>query len=88
MFLHVGLSILVFYAVRRSQRGYYALAVFLHTLFDVPGALNQTGMLNLYIVEVLLAIYAIVFFVIVYKVLYRKGANFSSIRMVRRAGDS
>lgn len=72
LLLHVGLSILVFYAVRESKTGYYVLAVLLHSLFDVPGALYQAGVLNLYIVEVLLAIYTMVFFDIVYKVLYKK----------------
>ena len=70
MLLHVGLSILVFNAVRKSKTGYYVLAILLHALFDVPGALYQAGVLNLYILEVILAVYSIVFFVIVYKALY------------------
>ena len=72
MLLHVGLSILVFYAVRRSKTGYYLLAILLHALFDVPAALYQTGVLNLYVVEAMIAVYAIVFFVIVYRVLYKR----------------
>lgn len=72
MLLHVGLSILVFYAVRRSKTGYYLLAILLHALFDVPAALYQMGVLNLYVVEAIIAIYASVFFVIVYGVLYRR----------------
>lgn len=75
MLLHVGLSILVFHAVRRSRTGFYLLAILLHALFDVPGALYQAGVLNLYIVETMLAIYAIVFFVIVYGVLYKKDSE-------------
>lgn len=72
MILHVGLSILVFYGVRRSKIGYYLLAILLHALFDVPAALYQTGVLNLYVVEAMIAIYAPVFLVIVYRVLYKR----------------
>ena len=75
MLLHTGLSILVFYAVKRSKTGYYVLAILLHALFDVPAALYQAGILNLYIVEILIAVYATVFFVIVYKVLYKKDSG-------------
>ena len=73
MLLHVGLSTLVFYAVRRSKAGYYVLAILLHALFDVPAALYQQGILNFYIVEAILAIYAIAFFAIIYIVLYKRG---------------
>ena len=72
MLLHVGLSILVFNATRRSKIGYYLLAVLLHALFDVPAVLYQQGILNLYVVEAMLAVYATVFFVTVYWFLYRR----------------
>ncbi len=72
MLLHVGLSIMVFYAVNESKIGFYVLAVVLHALFDVPAALYQVGVLNLYVVEAMLGVYAIAFFVIVYKVLYKR----------------
>lgn len=69
--LHIGLSILVFYAVRRSKIGLYFLAVLLHAFFDVPAALYQLGVIkSMYIVEVLLAVYAVVFFVTVLRKLY------------------
>ena len=77
--LHIGLSILVFNAVRRSKIGYYFLAVLLHALFDVPAALYQRGVLNLYIVEVMLAIYSVLFFVIVYRTLYKRDDNISAL---------
>lgn len=71
--LHVGLSILVFYAVKKAKMGIYVLAIALHALFDVPAALYQFGTIkNIYVVEAMLAVYAIAFFVIVYKVLYKK----------------
>ena len=78
--LHIGLSILVFNAVRRSKIGYYFLAVLLHALFDVPAALYQRGVLNIYIVEVMLAIYSVFFFVIVYRTLYKRDDNISALR--------
>ena len=77
--LHIGLSILVFNAVRRSKIGYYFLAVLLHALYDVPAALYQTGILNIYIVEVMLAIYSVLFFVIVYRTLYKRDDNISAL---------
>lgn len=72
MLLHIGLSMLVFNGVRRSKTGYYLLAILLHALFDVPAALYQTGVLNLYVVEAILAVYSIVFFVIIYMKLWKK----------------
>lgn len=78
--LHIGLSILVFNAVRRSKIGYYFLAVLLHALYDVPAALYQTGVLNIYIVEVMLAIYSVLFFVIIYRTLYKRDDNISALR--------
>jgi uncharacterized membrane protein YhfC len=72
MLLHVGLSILVFYAVKKSRTSLYILAIALHALFDVPAALYQCGILTLPVVEAILAIYSIVFFVTVYKMLYKK----------------
>lgn len=77
--LHIGLSILVFNAVRRSKIGYYFLAVLLHALFDVPAALYQRGVLNIYIVEVMLAIYSVLFFVIVIRTLYKRDDNISAL---------
>ena len=47
-------------------------------LFDVPAALYQSGVLNLYIVEAMIAIYATIFFVIVYKVLYKNNGQSKS----------
>ena len=71
--LHIGLSVLVFYAVKRSKIGLYFLAVLLHMLFDVPAALYQVGIIkNVYFVEVLIGVYAVIFFVTVIKKLYKK----------------
>lgn len=72
MLLHVGLSILVFYAVREKKTQYYFWAIALHALMDVPAALYQTGVANLYVVEAMLAVYVVVFFVLVYRKFYLK----------------
>lgn len=69
--LHVGMSILVFYAVRERKTWMYILSIVLHALFDVPAALYQTGVITLPVTEIILTVYALVFFVIVYKVLYK-----------------
>lgn len=76
--LHIGLSIMVFNAVRRSKIGYYLLAILLHALYDVPAALYQTGVLNIYIVEVMIAVYSVLFFVIVIRTLYKRGDSISA----------
>ena len=70
MILHIGLSMLVFSAVKRSRNSLYFLAVLIHTLFDVPAALYQFGVLNLYVTEVFIAIFAVVFTFVVYKKLH------------------
>lgn len=71
--VHIGLSIMVFYSVKKSKTWLFILAIVLHALFDVPAALYQFGTITeLYVVEAMFAVYSIVFFVIVYKVLYKK----------------
>ena len=73
MLLHVGLSIIVFYAVKKSKTKFYILAVILHTLFDVPAAFYQYGTIkNIYMIEALITVYAVVSFVIIYRRLYKK----------------
>lgn len=70
--LHVALSVLVFYAVRDRKIWMYGLAIILHTLFDVPAALYQFGVItNILVVEIIIAVYAIALFVIIYNVLYK-----------------
>ena len=71
MLLHAGLSILVFYAVKKRKTWLYPLAVLAHALFDVPAALYQFGVIgDLYLVEALIAVYAVVTFTVVYRTLY------------------
>lgn len=70
--LHVGMSIIVFYAVRERKIWMYILSIVIHAVFDVPAALFQTGVITLPVTEIILTVYALIFFVIVYKVLYKK----------------
>ena len=78
--LHIGLSILVFYAVKRSKIQLYILSVALHALFDVPAALYQFGIIKeLYIVEIIFAVYATVFFILMIKQFYKKDDNHADI---------
>ena len=46
MTLHISLSVVVFRAVRQHKAKYLVLAVALHTLFDVPAALYQCGVIH------------------------------------------
>ena len=71
MILHVGLSILVFNSVKKSKIGLLFLSILLHAIFDAPAALYQFGILNFYVTEVIGAAFAVVFFVIVYRTLYK-----------------
>lgn len=69
--LHIGLSVIVFHAVRDKKPLAYILAVVLHALFDVPAALYQFGVISeMYIIEIMLGVYSILFFIIMYKCLY------------------
>ena len=76
MLLHTGLSVLVFYACKKSKYGLYVLAVLLHALFDVPAALWQAGVLrSLGVLEGCLLVYAAVFLVLVVRLLYRRDGD-------------
>ena len=72
MLLHVGLSVIVFNAVKQKRISLLLLAIILHMIFDIPAVLYQKGVLNIYVTEVIGAVMAIVFFIIAYKRLYVK----------------
>ena len=69
---HIAFSIVVFYAVRNSRISIYLLAIALHALYDVPAALYQKGVINMYVCEVILAVFAVIVFAIVYVGFYKK----------------
>lgn len=57
--LHISLSVLVFTSVKNKSRFYFfPIAIFLHTLIDIPAALFQFGVLSLIPVELLTALIA------------------------------
>ena len=60
MLVHMGLTVLVFYGVRREKRGCLPLAVLLHMLADTFPALYQRGLLPLWTVELWGALWAAV----------------------------
>jgi uncharacterized membrane protein YhfC len=59
MMIHIGLSILVFQAVRVAGKRYMLwVAVVLHTMMDIPAALYQKGVLGLVVCEVIIFLFA------------------------------
>lgn len=60
LMLHIGLSILVFQAVKVAEKKYMLwVAVGLHMLFDIPAALYQKGVLGLIPTEIILSVFAV-----------------------------
>lgn len=58
--IHLGLSILVLYAIRNRKVLYLIYAILIHALFDFPAALYQAGVIkNIYIVEAIIAVIGI-----------------------------
>ena len=72
MLLHIGMSIVVFNAVKQKKISLLFLAIVLHMIFDTAPALYQKGIINIYVTEAIIAVLTIVFFVAIYRVLYRK----------------
>lgn len=71
MTLHISASVLVFGAIRQKGKGYlFPVAILLHMLFDVPAAMYQAGVLNIYVCELLLLLFTIAIAVFAVK-LYR-----------------
>lgn len=78
MLLHIGLSILVFYACRDRKRfRLFPLAVLLHTALDFIVALNSCNVIGLSIMalEVIAAAFGVLTFGAAYILLYRKDAS-------------
>ncbi|EMT45774.1 hypothetical protein H919_08355 [Anoxybacillus flavithermus AK1] len=69
MVIHVALSLLVLYGVRKGQFRYVVYAVAIHALIDVVPALYQVKMMtNIWIVEIIFALIAIVSFVFIRRI--------------------
>lgn len=55
MALHISLSVVVFYAVHRKKIAYLFLAILFHSIFDIPAALFQCGIItHLWLAEIIL----------------------------------
>ena len=86
MFLHIGLTVIVYYGVINAKKGCLPAAIVLHMLMDTFPALYQRGLVPLWAVEVWAAVWtAIVVFIAVK--LYRKmkgpSDSFGSVRQSR-----
>lgn len=71
MFVHIGLSVVVFYGVVNAKKVFLPLAVILHMTVDAFPALYQRGALPLWSVEVWAAVWAAAITLIAAR-LYRK----------------
>ncbi|MDS0524629.1 YhfC family intramembrane metalloprotease [Clostridium sp. SHJSY1] len=70
--IHIGLSILVLYAVRNRKNIYYFLAILLHTLVDFPAVLTQKGIINIYIMYGIIIVEVIFILIFAFKLLKPK----------------
>ena len=55
---------------RKKKIIFYFFAILLHAAYDLPAALYQTGTIDIYVTEVILAVFAVISFGAVYKLLY------------------
>ena len=58
MFVHIGLTVVVFYGVVKAKKGYLPLAILLHAATDTVPALYQRGVVPLWPVELWAALWA------------------------------
>jgi uncharacterized membrane protein YhfC len=58
-FIQIALSLLVLLAIQKKQNKFLLLAIVVHTLIDLPPALYQTKLLNLWIVEILVTLFGV-----------------------------
>ncbi len=65
--IQIGLSILVFKAVREKKIRYYVIAILLHALLDFPAAFYQLGLSNLWVMEGIVTLFAIGWLVFIIK---------------------
>ena len=60
MFLHIGLTVIVYHGVIRAKGGFLLSAIILHMLMDTFPALYQKDMMPVWLVEVWAAIWTVV----------------------------
>lgn len=71
LIIQIGLSVLVFKAVRERKIKYYLFAILLHASLDLPAALYQLGKVNLIATEGLVTLFAIGFLVFIFRQIKR-----------------
>ncbi|MGI6263939.1 MAG: YhfC family intramembrane metalloprotease [Acutalibacteraceae bacterium] len=71
MFLHIGLTVIVYYGVVNAKKGFLPAAILLHMLMDTFPALYQRGVVPLWTVEIWAALWTAVIVFIAAK-LYNK----------------
>lgn len=67
LIIQIGLSVIVFKAIRERKIRYYAIAILIHALLDFPAALAQLGFLNAYMVEGIVTLFAVGFMIFITK---------------------
>ena len=71
MFLHIGLTVIMYYGVINAKKAFLPMAIGLHMLMDTFPALYQRGVVQLWAVEVWAAVWTVIIVLIAGK-LYRK----------------
>ena len=71
MFVHVGLTIIVFFGVTKNKKSFLPLAIILHMIVDLFAALYQRSIVSLWLSEVWVAMWTAIIIYIALK-LYRK----------------
>ncbi len=71
MFLHIGLSVIVYYGIVNDKKIYLSVAIILHMLMDTFAALYQRSVVPLWTVEIWAAIWTVVVVLIAIK-LYKQ----------------
>ena len=71
MFVHIGLTVVVFYGVVKAKKGYLPLAILLHAATDTVPALYQRGVVPLWPVELWAALWTAAVVLLAVR-LYRK----------------
>lgn len=67
LIIQIGLSVIVFKAIRERKIRYYVIAILIHALLDFPAALAQLGFLNVYMVEGIVTLFAVGFMIFIMK---------------------
>ena len=74
MIFHVAMSLFVFTSAAKQGKKYlYPVAILLHTLLNIPAGLYQKGIIkNIYFLEIYIAIFATICFVVATKLITNK----------------